>query len=71
MTMVRLGDLAGFEVKACNGHLNFYSATNQATQNHSSNYVPAQASDKASSSKQSSVNKNNARHPQKRKKTRD
>ncbi|XP_062231518.1 arginyl-tRNA--protein transferase 2-like [Phragmites australis] len=68
MTMERLGELADFEVKACNGHLNFYSATNQATQNHSSTYVPTQASDKASSSKQSSVNRNNARHPQKRRK---
>jgi arginine-tRNA-protein transferase len=67
MTMERLGGLAGFEVKACNGHLNFYSAANLAMQNHTSVVVPAQASDKASRSKQSAVNKISAKHPQKRK----
>jgi arginine-tRNA-protein transferase len=60
MAMERLGELAGFEVKACNGHLNFYLATNQAMQNHTSVVVPVQASDKYSGSKQSSVNKTNA-----------
>ncbi|TVU19621.1 hypothetical protein EJB05_35781 [Eragrostis curvula] len=65
MTMERLGELAGFEVKACNGHLNFYSATNQTTQNNTSICAPAQVSDKSGSSKQNSVNMNNAR-PQKR-----
>jgi arginine-tRNA-protein transferase len=66
MTMERLGGLSGFEVKACNGHLNFYSATNPAMQNHTS-VVPAQASDDSSGSKQSSVNKTFAKQPQKRK----
>ncbi|OEL24443.1 Arginyl-tRNA--protein transferase 2, partial [Dichanthelium oligosanthes] len=65
MTMEHHGGLAGFEVKACNGHLNFYSATNPAMQNHTSVVVPAQASDNSSSSKQGSVNKNDAKHPQK------
>ncbi|KAL6619145.1 hypothetical protein ACP70R_034284 [Stipagrostis hirtigluma subsp. patula] len=68
ITLERLGELAGFAVKACNGHLNFYSATNHAMLNHTSIDIPAQASDKSSSSKQSSVNKNNTRQPQKRRK---
>jgi arginine-tRNA-protein transferase len=61
VTMERLGELAGFEVKACNGHLNFYSTISQTTQSHTSIYAPAQVADK---SKQSSVNINNARHSQ-------
>ncbi|XP_021303425.1 arginyl-tRNA--protein transferase 2 isoform X2 [Sorghum bicolor] len=67
MAMERLGQLAGFEVKACNGHLNFYLATNQAMQNHTSFVVPVQTSDKSSGSKQSSVNKTNTKYPLKRK----
>ncbi|WVZ98771.1 hypothetical protein U9M48_044162 [Paspalum notatum var. saurae] len=67
MAMERHGELAGFEVKACNGHLNFYSTTNQAMQNHTSNVVPVQASDKSSTSKQSPLNKNDAKYPVKRK----
>jgi len=66
-TMGHLGELAGFEVKACNGHLNFYSSANSAMQNYTGAAVPAQASDKASRSKQGSVNKISAKHPQKRK----
>ncbi|CAN6350847.1 unnamed protein product [Urochloa humidicola] len=66
MAMEPLGGLAGFEVKACNGHLNFYSATNPTMQNHTG-VVPAQGSDNCSRSKQSSVNKISAKHPQKRK----
>ncbi|KAL5203185.1 hypothetical protein ABZP36_014137 [Zizania latifolia] len=66
MTMERHGDIAGLAVKACNGHLNFYSATNQTAQNKTSIVVSAHAPDKFSSSKQSSMNKNNVRHPQKR-----
>jgi arginyl-tRNA---protein transferase len=57
MTMNRIGELVGFEVKACNGHLNFYSATSQTTQNHTSIYAPEQVPGK---SKQSYVNINNA-----------
>ncbi|KAF0927475.1 hypothetical protein E2562_033551 [Oryza meyeriana var. granulata] len=63
MTMERHGDIAGLSVKACNGHLNFYSVTNQTMQN--SIIV---SPDKSSTSKQSSVNKNNVRVPQKRRK---
>ncbi|CAL4908463.1 unnamed protein product [Urochloa decumbens] len=66
MTMESLGGLDGFELKACNGHLNFYSATNPTMQNHTG-VVPAQGSDNSSRSKQSSVNKISAKHPQKRK----
>jgi arginyl-tRNA---protein transferase len=62
MTMERLGELAGFEVKACNGYLNFYSTISQTTQNQPS---VKQVADK---SKQSSVNINNARHSQKQRK---
>ncbi|AQK93463.1 Arginyl-tRNA--protein transferase 1 [Zea mays] len=67
VAMERLGELAGFEVKACNGHLNFYLASNQAMQNHTSVVVPVQASDKSSGSKPSSVNQTNAKYPLKRK----
>nr|CAB3461318.1 unnamed protein product [Digitaria exilis] len=66
MTMERLGKLDGFEVKACNGHLNFYLSANPAMRNHTG-VVPAQASDNSSRSKQSSVNKVSMKHPQKRK----
>ncbi|KAF8779354.1 hypothetical protein HU200_002619 [Digitaria exilis] len=66
MTMERLGKLDGFEVKACNGHLNFYLSANPAMHNHTG-VVPAQASDNSSRSKQSSVNKVSMKHPQKRK----
>ncbi|KAG8068476.1 hypothetical protein GUJ93_ZPchr0005g15694 [Zizania palustris] len=66
MTMERHGDIVGLAVKACNGFLNFYSVINQAAENKTSIVVSAHAPDKSSSSKQSSMNKNNVRHPQKR-----
>uniref|UniRef100_A0A0E0PN80 Arginyl-tRNA--protein transferase n=2 Tax=Oryza TaxID=4527 RepID=A0A0E0PN80_ORYRU len=68
MTMECHGDIAGLAVKACNGHLNFYSVTNQTKQNKTSIIVSTHAPDKSSSSKQSSVNKNTVRVPQKRRK---
>uniref|UniRef100_A0A0D9WH45 Arginyl-tRNA--protein transferase n=1 Tax=Leersia perrieri TaxID=77586 RepID=A0A0D9WH45_9ORYZ len=68
MTMEHHGDIAGLAVKACNGHLNFYSVTNQAVQSKTSIVVSAHAPDKSTRSKESSVNKNNARLPQKRRK---
>lgn len=67
MTMERDGQLAGFEVKACNGHLNFYSSANQAMQSHTSVVVSVQPSDKSTSSKQSPENKNDAKCNLKRK----
>ncbi|KAL6841465.1 hypothetical protein ACP4OV_028608 [Aristida adscensionis] len=67
MTVERLGELSGFAVKACNGHLNFYSATDQAMVDPTGIDLPAQASDKSRSSKQSSV-KNNGRNLQKTRK---
>ncbi|KAL5230696.1 hypothetical protein ABZP36_029472 [Zizania latifolia] len=66
MTMECHGDIADLAVKSCNGHLNFYSVTNQTAQNKTSIVVSAHAPDKPSSSKQSSMNKNNVRHPPKR-----
>ncbi|GJN14558.1 hypothetical protein PR202_gb01401 [Eleusine coracana subsp. coracana] len=63
ITMKRLGGLDGFEVKACNGHLNFYSAINQSTQSHNSLNTLAQDQEKSGSSKQ--ANTNTARHSQK------
>ncbi|XBJ25823.1 hypothetical protein VPH35_003389 [Triticum aestivum] len=68
LTMEHHGEIAGFAVKACNGHLNFYSATIQPIQNHTSIDTCAQASDRPTSSKQSSVNKNDARHGKKARK---
>ncbi|XP_044450625.1 arginyl-tRNA--protein transferase 2 isoform X1 [Triticum aestivum] len=68
LTMEHHGEIAGFAVKACNGHLNFYSATIQPIQNHTSIDTCAQASDRPTSSKQSSVNKNDARHNKKARK---
>ncbi|VAH19724.1 unnamed protein product [Triticum turgidum subsp. durum] len=69
LTMEHHGEIAGFAVKACNGHLNFYSATIQPIQNHTSIDASAQASsDRSTSSKQSSVNKNDARHNKKARK---
>ena len=68
LTMAQHGEIAGFSLKACNGHLNFYSATIQPMQNHTSIGACAQASDKSTSSKESSINKNDARHNQKAKK---
>uniref|UniRef100_A0ACD5U1K8 Uncharacterized protein n=1 Tax=Avena sativa TaxID=4498 RepID=A0ACD5U1K8_AVESA len=68
LTMAQDGGIAGFSLKACNGHLNFYSATIQAIQNQTSIGACAQASDKSPSSKQSSINKNDATHNQKAKK---
>ncbi|KQK05989.1 arginyl-tRNA--protein transferase 2 isoform X2 [Brachypodium distachyon] len=67
-TMEHDGAIAGFEVKACNGHLNFYSATIQAVQNHTSIDAGAEASDKSTSPKQSPKNRKNARHNQKARK---
>ncbi|KAM0857491.1 hypothetical protein ACQ4PT_048458 [Festuca glaucescens] len=65
--MTQNGEIAGFSLKACNGHLNFYSATIQAVQNHNGIGASTQASDNSSSSKQGAVNKNDARHNQKAK----
>ncbi|XP_006654483.2 arginyl-tRNA--protein transferase 2-like isoform X2 [Oryza brachyantha] len=68
MTMEQHGSIAGLSVKACNGHLNFYSVTNQTVQNKTNTVVSAHATDMSSSSKESSVNKKNVRLPQKRRK---
>lgn len=68
LAMAQHGEIADFSLKACNGHLNFYSATTQAIQNHTIIGACAQTSDKSTGSKQSSIDKNDARHNQKAKK---